>query len=68
FKTQLTAVKRNYFRLGLAFDKDFAQAFTEQELNANAMLCGDSTIPHSVVNVRNFEVYGQARFQCSPPL
>ena len=42
FKTQLTAVKRNYFRLGLAFDKDFALAFTEQELNANAMLCGDS--------------------------
>ncbi len=68
FKTQLTAVKRNYFRLGLAFDKDFALAFTEQELNANAMLCGDSTIPHSVVNVRNFEVYGQARFERTPPL
>lgn len=68
FKTQLTAVKRNYFRLGLAFDKDFALAFTEQELNANAMLCGDSTIAHSVVNPRNFEVYGQARFQCAPPL
>lgn len=68
FKTQLTAVKRNYFRLGLAFDKDFTLAFTEQELNANAMLCGDSTIPHSVVNPRNFEVYGQARFGCMPPL
>jgi UDP-N-acetylmuramyl pentapeptide synthase len=68
FKTQLTAVKRNYFRLGLAFDQDFAQAFTEQELNANAMLSGDSTIPHSVVNPRNFEVYGQARFERSPPL
>nr|WP_256098861.1 Mur ligase family protein [Variovorax sp. SG517] len=68
FKTQLTAVKRNYFRLGLAFDKDFSMAFTEQELNANAMLCGDSTIPHSVVNARNFEVYSQARFERSPPL
>ena len=68
FKTQLTAVKRNYFRLGLAFDKDFALAFTEQELNANAMLCGDSTIPHSVVNPRNFEVYGQTRFDGMPPL
>ncbi len=63
FKTQLTAVKRNYFRLGLAFDQDFEIAFTEQELNANAMLCGDSTIAHSVVNQRNFEVYGQARFE-----
>jgi UDP-N-acetylmuramyl pentapeptide synthase len=63
FKTQLTAVKRNYFRLGLGFDQDFEIAFTEQELNANAMLCGDSTIAHSVVNQRNFEVYGQARFE-----
>lgn len=62
FKTQLTAVKRNYFRLGLAFDQSFEIAFTEQELNANAMLCGDSTIAHSVVNPRNFEAYGQARF------
>lgn len=68
FKTQLTAVKRNYFRLGLAFDKDFALAFTEQELNANAMLSGDSTIPHAVVNPRNFEVYAQARFQQPLPL
>jgi UDP-N-acetylmuramyl pentapeptide synthase len=68
FKTQLTAVKRNYFRLGLAFDQDFEIAFTEQELNANAMLSGDSTIAHSVVNQRNFEVYGQARFECTPAL
>lgn len=68
FKTQLTAVKRNYFRLGLAFDQDFGFAFTEQELNANAMLCGDSTIAHSVVNVRNFDVYAQARFERTLPL
>jgi UDP-N-acetylmuramyl pentapeptide synthase len=68
FKTQLTAVKRNYFRLGLAFDQDFEIAFTEQELNANAMLCGDSTIAHSVVNQRNFEAYGQARFERTPAL
>ncbi|MDR6886712.1 glutamate ligase domain-containing protein [Variovorax sp. 3319] len=62
FKAQLAAVKRNYFRLGLAFDKDFSTAFTEQELNANAMLHADSNIAHAVVNARNFEIYGQARF------
>ncbi len=56
FKAQLAAVKRNYFRLGLAFDKNFETAFTEQELNANAMLYGDSTIAHAVVNTRNFEM------------
>ncbi|RRH86590.1 Mur ligase [Variovorax beijingensis] len=62
FKAQLAGVKRNYFRLGLAFDQDFETAFTEQELNANAMLSGDSTIAHAVVNARNFEAYAQARF------
>ncbi len=62
FKAQLGAVKRNYFRLGLAFDKDFETAFTEQELNANAMLSGDSTIAHAVVNPRNFALYAEARF------
>ena len=62
FKGQLASVKRNYFRLGLAFDKDFELAFTEQELNANAMLSGDSTIAHAVVNPRNFELYADARF------
>lgn len=62
FKAQLAAVKRNYFRLGLAFDKNFETAFTEQELNANAMLHADSTIAHAVVNMGNFELYGQARF------
>jgi len=68
FKAQLAAVKRNYFRLGLAFDKNFETAFTEQELNANAMLCGDSTIAHAVVNARNFETYAQARFAHPPAL
>jgi UDP-N-acetylmuramyl pentapeptide synthase len=67
-KAQLAAVKRNYFRLGLAFDKDFETAFTEQELNANAMLYVDSTVAHAVVNTRNFEVYGQARFARAPTL
>jgi UDP-N-acetylmuramyl pentapeptide synthase len=68
FKAQLAAVKRNYFRLGLAFDKSFETAFTEQELNANAMLCGDSTMAHAVVNARNFALYGQARFARAPVL
>jgi UDP-N-acetylmuramyl pentapeptide synthase len=67
-KHQLAGVKRNYFRLGLAFDQNFELAFTEQELNANAMLCGDSTIAHAVVNQRNFEAYAQERFQRPVPL
>jgi len=62
-KTQLRSVKRNYFRLGLAFDPGFEIAFTEQELNANAMLYGGAGIEHAIVNQRNFDVYARTRFE-----
>lgn len=62
FKAQLGTVKRNYFRHGLALDARFERAFTEQELNANAMLYGGSAFEHAIVNVRNFEIYAGARF------
>lgn len=64
----LGKVKRNYFRFGLALDPDFRFAFTEQELNANAMLYGGNSVSHAVVNENNFRLYAAARFQnLSPP-
>lgn len=59
---QLALTKRNYFRLGLALDESFRIAFTEQELNANAMLYGGATIDHAMVNAKNFRVYARQRF------
>ncbi|MDM0087716.1 Mur ligase [Variovorax sp. J22G40] len=63
---QLALTKRNYFRYGIAFDEDFECAFTEQELNANAMLYGGSGIEHAVVNRGNFGIYHRTRFGPAP--
>ena len=57
----LLRVKRNYFRHGLAFDPGFRWAFTEQELNANAMLYGGGSKAHAVVNIAHFRRYGRQR-------
>lgn len=60
---QLRQVKRNYFRLGLAFDDGFAQALTEQEINANAAFYGGPEVAHAVVNRHNLNLYLQQRFR-----
>lgn len=62
-KEWLKRVKRNYFRYGLAFDRNFAVAFLEQELNANAMLYGGTQYAHAVFNEKNFLVYARRRYE-----
>jgi hypothetical protein len=66
-KASLKAVKRNYFRCGLALDSSFTVAFTEQELNANAMLYGGTHIEHAMLNEKNFRIYAQARYKGLAP-
>src|SRR5690606_26560859 len=61
-KNLLQNVKRNYFRYGLALDRDLNVAFLEQELNGNAMLYGGGTIIHAVVNEKNFQYYAQVKY------
>ena len=70
FEQQLRQVKRNYFRLGLAFDASFAMALTEQEINANALLYGGPDIAHAVINRHNLGLYLQQRYrgQAAPAL
>lgn len=58
----LAHTKRNYFRWGIALDRQFRAAFTEQELNANAMLYGGNGIHHAVLNPANFAIYARQRF------
>jgi UDP-N-acetylmuramoyl-tripeptide--D-alanyl-D-alanine ligase len=54
--------KRNYFRHGIAFDQGLNTALTEQEINANAILYGGSTVPLASFNMGNFSVYVKKRF------
>ena len=67
-KALLDQVKRNYFRFGIALDTDLRFAFTEQELNANAMLYGGNTIDHAVLNEKNFSLYARTRYHVLPEL
>lgn len=62
----LGQTKRNYFRHGIALDRQFRTAFTEMELNANAMLYGGNAVDHAVINVHNFVLYAQAKYKALP--
>lgn len=64
----LARTKRNYFRLGIALDEGFHHAFTEQELNANAMLYGGNAVDSAVLNERNFSLYAAQRFKGLPKI
>ncbi|RYF83149.1 MAG: hypothetical protein EOO29_04480 [Comamonadaceae bacterium] len=66
FEDQLSTVKRNYFRLGLALDDGFRRVLTEQELNANAMLYGGPQTTHAQFNRNNFEIYLWRRYAHEP--
>lgn len=61
-KTILKGTKRNYFRFGLSFTKNFRHAMLEHELYANAVLYKTES---SVVspNQKNLANYSKRRFQ-----
>lgn len=60
-REKLGGIKRNYFRLGISLDAEFSHAFTEMELNANAMLYGGPGQPCAVVNEKNFALHASKR-------
>lgn len=63
--------RRNYFRQGVALDLEYNVAFTESELNANAMLYRDGKegSKYCVVRPKRFEEYYKTRFEreCQMP-
>ncbi len=63
FKSQVEQTRRNYFRKGLALDESFDMAFTEMELNANAMLYKAGENHMGQVNLKNCSVYCKNRFK-----
>ena len=60
--------RRNYFRKGLALP-DYSIAFTECELNANAMLYKDGKDgnKYCVLRPENCDLYCNTRFGCDFP-
>lgn len=62
FNAQLDLTRRHHFRLGLALDRDFVCAFTEQELNAHGMLDDGPDLGHAAVHAGHFRRYARARF------
>jgi len=56
------AVKRNYFRWGIIFGDQLEYTFTEQELNANAMLYGGVKVSHVILNRNNFSSYARKKY------
>lgn len=61
-KELVATTKRNYFRYGIALDKEVRYAFTEKELNANAMLYGGNKIENGRINEKNFNIYAKSKY------
>lgn len=61
-KEVIATTKRNYFRFGIALDHEFKYAFTEKELNANAMLYGGNKIEGGILNEKNFHIYAKRKY------
>lgn len=65
---KIKSVRRNWFRKGIAFDKDYRLAFTEQELNANLILYDEKQEkPNGDFRPDRAETYCRQRFGCSFP-
>lgn len=65
-RARLAQTKRNYFRYGIALDRQLNFTFTEQELNANAMLYGGNAVGHAIVNEKNFSLYVRTKYPGLP--
>ena len=62
FQNLVCNTRRNYFRQGIALDKTWDMAFTEMELNANAMLYQAGNNPKGQLHSKNCAAYCRRRF------
>ncbi|MYL57816.1 hypothetical protein GLW20_09880 [Virgibacillus halodenitrificans] len=57
FIQQMTSTKKNYFRKGISFDKNFSQAFLEQEINGNAFIKKAKENQRGYLDEKNIRFY-----------
>lgn len=57
FIQRITKTKKNYFRQGVSFSKDFKHAFLEQELNGNAVIQIDPETKRGFIKEKNIQHY-----------
>jgi UDP-N-acetylmuramoyl-tripeptide--D-alanyl-D-alanine ligase len=62
FIARVEQTRRNYFRQGVVLDADWTLAFTEMELNANAMLYQAGDNPKGRLHPKNCAAYCKKRF------
>ena len=69
FLKLLSQTRRNYFRFGLALDKNYNSALTESEINGNALLYKDGKdgSGNCVFRPDRFDDYFKTRFDCNLP-
>lgn len=60
-ESKIANTRKNYFRYGIAFDRDFYLSFLEQEVNGNAMIrrVKKSPLALSETNINNYLKYNQ---------
>jgi hypothetical protein len=57
FIQRITEAKTNYFRFGIALDRDFNLAFLEQEVNANAFIKMSTEYKRAYLHEQNMNYY-----------
>lgn len=67
FVRRVEYTRRNYFRHGLALDPDYSIAFTEMELNGNAMIYVPQNDPYGHISKERCQKYCNLRFGCDFP-
>lgn len=69
FLRRVEGTRRNYFRQGVALDTDYKIAFTECELNGNAILFKDGKegSAKGVFRPERLNEYCKTRFNCAAP-
>ncbi len=68
FVKVITETKKNYFRKGISFDKQYRFAFLEQEINGNAIVQIDKQTGRGFIQEKNLKEYAKSHRPLMPKL